>query len=213
MAIFTGTEQSTAVFDNWKSEGISDAPLNDPLEQQGHAASERASQTEEFDPGVYFDRWLDDVQAGPKKLSPETQGQEEEENSQFFMESLPGSNSEVTFEGVLHFNGCSIGNIRSPEGTLVLTRRGRIEADIDVGIAVINGSVIGNITAAKRVVLDSNARVTGQIVTPMLSVRLGAVFDGDCAFTAFTSPLCSPEVDNPVAEQPEEPKQMAAGVR
>ncbi|MFN2493290.1 MAG: polymer-forming cytoskeletal protein, partial [Pyrinomonadaceae bacterium] len=103
--------------------------------------------------------------------------------------SFPGSNCEVTFEGVLHFDGYSIGNIRSPEGTLVLTKRGRIEADIEVGTAVINGSVTGNITAVERVVLDSDARVTGEIHTPLLSVKLGAVFDGDCLFVASAAPV------------------------
>ncbi len=84
---------------------------------------------------------------------------------------------------MLHFDGYSIGNITSPDGTLVLTKRGRIEADINVGVAVIGGWVTGNITASDHVVLESEARVTGQIRTPALSVRLGAVFDGDCIFT------------------------------
>ncbi len=72
---------------------------------------------------------------------------------------------------------------------LVLTKRGRIEADIDVGVAVINGSVTGNIKANGRVVLDSDARVTGQINTRLLSVRLGAVFDGDCSFVSTAESL------------------------
>jgi cytoskeletal protein CcmA (bactofilin family) len=65
----------------------------------------------------------------------------------------------------------------------VLTSRGRIEADVDVKVAIINGWVTGNITATDRVVLESEARVTGQILTRALSVKLGAVFDGECSFT------------------------------
>jgi cytoskeletal protein CcmA (bactofilin family) len=84
----------------------------------------------------------------------------------------------------LHFDGYSFGPISSPEGTLVLTSRGRIEADVDVRVAIINGWVTGNITATERVVLESEARVTGQILTRALSVKLGAVFDGECLFTA-----------------------------
>ena len=83
---------------------------------------------------------------------------------------------------MLRFDGYSIGNITSPDGTLVLTDRGRIEADIDVGTAIINGSVTGNILARERVILESNAKVTGQIHTRALSIRLGAIFDGDCFF-------------------------------
>src|SRR6266851_3867556 len=117
-----------------------------------------------FDPAPHFDRWWEDLKGSPNHLAPESP-EPLEGNSESYIGSFPGSNCEVTFEGVLHFDGYSIGNISSPEGTLVLTRRGRIEADIDVGIAVINGSVTGNITAAERVVLDSDARVTGQIHT------------------------------------------------
>jgi cytoskeletal protein CcmA (bactofilin family) len=134
-----------------------------------------------FDPSRHFDGWLQDLQSG-QKLSPATAEPPEEENSEIYIGSFPGSNCEVSFEGVLHFDGYSIGNISSPEGTLVLTKRGRIEADIDVGVAIIFGSVTGNITATERVVLESEAQVSGQIRTRALSVRLGAIFDGDCVF-------------------------------
>jgi cytoskeletal protein CcmA (bactofilin family) len=136
-----------------------------------------------FDLSKPFDRWWRDLKGSPSHAGPDSP-ETREENSDSYIGSFPGSNCEVTFEGVLHFDGYSIGNISSPEGTLVLTKRGRIEADIDVGVAVINGSVTGNITAAERVVLDSDARVTGEIHTRLLSVRLGAVFDGDCLFVA-----------------------------
>lgn len=144
---------------------------------------EQPSLQDAFDPGPHFDRWWKDLKGSPPHVdiqSPE----EHEENSESYIGSFPGSNCEVTFEGVLHFDGYSIGNISSPEGTLVLTKRGRIEADIDVGVAVINGSVTGNITAPEHVLLDSDARVMGQIHTRLLTVRLGAVFDGDCLFVA-----------------------------
>src|ERR1044072_3445673 len=137
-----------------------------------------------FDPSVLFDQWLQQLQPGQQPVWPESSDLDGPDDSEFFIGSFPGSNCEVAFEGVLHFDGYSIGNITSPEGTLVLTKRGRIEADINVGVAVIAGSVTGNITASERVVLESDARVTGQIETPVLSVRLGAIFDGECVFTS-----------------------------
>jgi cytoskeletal protein CcmA (bactofilin family) len=138
-----------------------------------------------FDPSLHFENWLQDLQNG-QKPPVATTNVNEEENSEIYIGSFPGSNCEVSFEGTLHFDGYSIGNISSPEGTLVLTKRGRIEADINVGVAIILGSVTGNITATERVVLESEARVSGQIRTRALSVRLGAVFDGDCVFVGFT---------------------------
>lgn len=137
-----------------------------------------------FDPSLLFDRWLQQLQPNQQPIWPESSELESPDDSEFFIGSFPGSNCEVAFEGVLHFDGYSIGNITSPDGTLVLTKRGRIEADINVGVAVIAGSVTGNITASERVVLESDARVTGQIETPALSVRLGAIFDGECVLTS-----------------------------
>lgn len=141
---------------------------------------EETSPVDPFDTVAYFDKWLAQVNPGqPASQSPEIQP---EENSEIFIGSFPGSQCELSFEGVLHFDGYSIGNIISPGGTLVLTRRGRIEADINVGVAVIGGWVTGDITASDHVILESESRVTGQIRTPALSIRLGAVFDGDCLF-------------------------------
>jgi cytoskeletal protein CcmA (bactofilin family) len=209
MPLVTSRDHSSAVLDEPASDDVSEwASLQDALEQPSPQNALDQSPADAFDPRVYFDRWLEDVQAGPNNATPETQANEEEGRSGIFMEPLPGSNCEVTFEGVLHFNGHSIGNINSPEGTLVLTKRGRIEADINVGIAVINGSVTGNITAGERVLLDSNARVSGKIITPLLSVRIGAIFAGDCWFTSSPESIVE---EKPVKEQPEKLKRMAAG--
>lgn len=173
------------------------------------ATASDKSAADAFDPSVQFDRWLQDLQAGQKPLAPESPETHKEENTEIYIGSFPGSNCEVTFEGVLHFDGYSIGNISSPDGTLVLTKRGRIEADINVGVAIINGWVTGNITATERVILESESRVTGHIYSPSLSVRLGAVFDGDCLFAATTKPLRREE---PLEkEQPEELEHFAVG--
>jgi len=177
-----------------------------------------------FDPSAYFDRWLADVQAANDQPSLELPYTDADQEQEIYVESRIGSNCEVTFEGVLHFDGYSMGNVLSPSGTLVLTRRGRIEADIEVGIAIIDGSVTGNITASERVVLESDARVKGQIFTPALSMRLGAILDGDCLFvtperqaeqieatvlgspTAFQldDPVLSAELSGVLSEEPDE---------
>jgi cytoskeletal protein CcmA (bactofilin family) len=151
-----------------------------------------------FDTSLFFDQWLQDVGAEAKNLTQTTaEPAEVSEDEGFYIGSFPGSNCEVSFEGVLHFDGYSYGPINSPEGTLVLTKRGRIEADVNVKVAVIHGWVTGDITASERVVLGSEARVIGQIYTRALSVRLGAVFDGECVLTA-------PEISFGVVEAPRE---------
>jgi len=133
-----------------------------------------------FDPSADFDRWLADVNAALSQPRPELPLTDDDQELEFFVESRIGSNCEVNFEGVMHFDGYSLGNVLSPNGTLVVSKRGRIEDDIDVGTAIIDGAVTGNITASERVVLESDARVKGQIFTRALSMRLGAILDGDC---------------------------------
>lgn len=180
--------------------------LSNATESDSARVSNQSS-ADAFDTNLYFDRWLQDVQGSQEPFTSEVSESAEEEQSGIYIGSFPGSNCEVTFAGILHFDGYSIGNISSPEGTLVLTKRGRIEADINVGVAVINGSVTGNITATQRVVLDSDARVTGNITTPALSVRLGAIFDGDCLFTGVVEPPRH-GVDS-IEQQPEEQEHLA----
>jgi cytoskeletal protein CcmA (bactofilin family) len=132
-----------------------------------------------FDPRICFDQWWKQMQACRTERADEAAS---DDGSRMSIESLPGSNCEVEFEGVLHFDGHSMGNIRSPGGALIVTKRGRVDADIDVGVAVISGVVEGNITATERVLLDSDALVKGQIYTRRLSVKPGAIFDGECVF-------------------------------
>lgn len=138
-------------------------------------ADETLTPHDAFDPAAYFERWFADVHADGQQGQRQTH-----EGKEIYFESSRGSKCEVNFEGVLHFDGYTMGNIRSPEGTLVLAKAGRVEADIDVCKAVISGSVTGNINAPEGVVLDSDARVTGRIHTRVLSVRVGALFEGDC---------------------------------
>ena len=132
-----------------------------------------------FDPLIYFDEWWEQTQV---IRTERTHDAASDDSSRMSIESLPGSNCEVEFEGVLHFDGHSMGNIKSPGGALIVTKRGRVDADIDVGVAVISGVVEGNITASERVFLDSDALVRGHIYTRRLSVKPGAIFDGDCVF-------------------------------
>ncbi|HKB67351.1 MAG TPA: polymer-forming cytoskeletal protein [Pyrinomonadaceae bacterium] len=164
----------------------------------GGDTNDSLAATDPFGIGRSFDRWLQDLEAARNPFARETEA-EKAEDSEIYIGSFPGSNCEIAFEGVLHFDGYSMGNMSSPEGTLVLTKRGRIEADVNVRAAVINGWVTGNITATESVVLESEARVTGQIQTRALSVRLGAVFDGECLLSA-------PENPREVAEPPQRKK-------
>lgn len=87
---------------------------------------------------------------------------------------------ELKFAGTLRIEGYFTGQLHSDEGTLVLAEGGEINTDIAVGVAVINGTVVGNIRARRRIELGSGARVIGDLYTPALTVTPGAIFEGKC---------------------------------
>jgi hypothetical protein len=51
---------------------------------------------------------------------------------------------------------------------------------VEVSVAQIYGTVVGNVTATKRIELGRVAKVTGDIQTPALVIEQGAVFEGSC---------------------------------
>ncbi len=84
------------------------------------------------------------------------------------------------FAGTLIINGKFRGELLSPD-TLLVGESAELEAEVRVGTVIVNGSVIGNITARERVELRAGARIAGGIVTPALVLEEGVVFDGRCS--------------------------------
>jgi cytoskeletal protein CcmA (bactofilin family) len=136
------------------------------------------------DPSAHFEEWLTALEIARNKLATPTSPTLSQETpaATIYVDSIGGSDCQVSFEGVLQVEGHLAGNIRSADGTLVMTEQGELEADIEVGVALIRGRVEGNIRATERIVLESQARVVGNIDTPCLAVIDGAIFEGDCMF-------------------------------
>lgn len=86
---------------------------------------------------------------------------------------------EVTFKSMLRIDGRFCGNVISPDGTLIVSTGAEItQAKINVAVAKINGTVVGDINASKQLVLGRTAAVTGVLTTPALVVEEGALFNG-----------------------------------
>lgn len=85
----------------------------------------------------------------------------------------------LSFVGTLVLNGKFRGELFSSD-TLLVGETGQVEAEVQVGIAIVSGQVIGNIMARERVELKGSARIFGDIVTPVLVLEEGVVFDGRC---------------------------------
>jgi cytoskeletal protein CcmA (bactofilin family) len=92
----------------------------------------------------------------------------------------PELNGELSFKDMLRVNGHVAGKISSSKGTLIVDGSARVEAEINVGVCVISGIVVGDVVGHQRVEVGSGAAVTGNISTPALSIKPGALFQGDC---------------------------------
>ena len=87
----------------------------------------------------------------------------------------------VTFGGGLRVDGHVQGNVMATEdgpGTRVLSEQARIEGEIRVSHAVINGTVLGPVYAAEYMELQAKANVTGDVYYRTIEIQLGAVVQG-----------------------------------
>ena len=87
---------------------------------------------------------------------------------------------EANFKGMLRVDGHLSGQIKSEGGTLIVGNNGQVDADIEVAVATIHGTVNGDINASQRLELGRAAKVNGNIQTPTLIIEQGAVFEGSC---------------------------------
>ena len=87
---------------------------------------------------------------------------------------------EASFKGMLRVDGGLSGRVSSADGTLIVSTNGRVDANVEVAVAQIYGTVNGDITASKRIEMGRVAKVTGNIQTPALIIENGAIFEGSC---------------------------------
>ena len=87
---------------------------------------------------------------------------------------------EANFKAMLRVDGQLSGRVNSETGTLIVGSHGQVDANIEVAIATIHGTVNGDIIASQRLELGRAAKVNGNIQTPSLMIEQGAIFEGSC---------------------------------
>ena len=131
-----------------------------------------------------------------------------------FVGTAASITGQAAFKSMFRVDGQFSGRISSTEGTLVVAAGGRVEANVAVAIAKIQGILIGDIIAVDRIELGRTAQVTGNIQAPSLMIEPGAVLDGSCRMLP-QEVVAEPEVVSEpaiAAEQKaaDEPKTAAA---
>jgi cytoskeletal protein CcmA (bactofilin family) len=95
-----------------------------------------------------------------------------------FVGSGSSITGEATFKSMLRIDGRFSGRISSPSGTLIVGSGGQVDANIEVSVCSIQGTVNGDIVATQRIELGRAAKLNGNIQTPSLMIEQGAVFEG-----------------------------------
>jgi cytoskeletal protein CcmA (bactofilin family) len=102
------------------------------------------------------------------------------QRSNAFALSRPELAGEISFKDMLRVNGHIAGTVYSKTGTLIIDNAARVDANVEVAVALISGTVHGDIVAHQRVELGPSAKIYGNIWTRSLAIKDGAIFDGVC---------------------------------
>ena len=93
----------------------------------------------------------------------------------------------LTFEGTVRVDGKFKGEVFSDD-VLVVGEGAYVEAEIDIGEIIVQGTVVGNIKAKRSIEIHAPGRVKGDIHTPSLQIDKGVVFEGRSFMEGATSP-------------------------
>ena len=84
--------------------------------------------------------------------------------------------------GNLRIDGTFEGNALLVD-QLQIGEKAKVRTNINATSVVVEGLVIGNITANRRILLLSTARVLGELKTPELIIQDGVVLEGRCTIS------------------------------
>ena len=85
----------------------------------------------------------------------------------------------LSFEGTVRIDGKLSGEIFTDD-TLIIGEGAEVNAEINVGAVVIEGTVHGNVNAKRSVEIHTPGKVIGNISTPSLFIEKGVIFEGNC---------------------------------
>ncbi|HMQ01967.1 MAG TPA: polymer-forming cytoskeletal protein [Candidatus Doudnabacteria bacterium] len=107
---------------------------------------------------------------------------------------------DLNSEGNIRIEGSVMGKVATTQSVHV-GEAAVIQADMQAGNAIIAGQVQGNIKVSGNLILQSSARVHGDIACGVLRVEDGAIFSGKCNMKG-----AAPDKKGAATNQPEEEK-------
>ena len=70
------------------------------------------------------------------------------------------------------------GKITAPSGTLTVAKGAKVEAEVRVRALVLYGELKGTVRAAEKTVIAETAEMSGDVITPKITIANGARFSG-----------------------------------
>ena len=116
---------------------------------------------------------------------------------------------EANFKAMMRVDGHLSGRVSSTSGTLIVGANGKVDANIEVAVAVIHGTINGDIIATQRLELGRAAKVNGNIQTPSLIIEQGAMFEGSCKMVQMATAADKVKKESRVEEKPLDTSKMA----
>ncbi len=110
----------------------------------------------------------------------------------------------LTFEGTVRIDGRFRGEVFSDD-TLVIGEGALVEAEIDIGEVIIQGTVVGNIKAKRSIEIHAPGRVKGDVHTPSLQIDKGVIFEGRSFMEGMVAPKGGAAPAAPAASTPPKP--------
>ncbi len=86
---------------------------------------------------------------------------------------------DLNSEGNIKIEGQVSGKVKTSQSVFVIPGA-KIAADVLAGNAVIGGEILGNIKIGGHLILQSTAKISGDITCAILRVEDGAQFTGKC---------------------------------
>src|SRR5437667_2981398 len=83
----------------------------------------------------------------------------------------------LTFDGTVRIDGRFKGEVFSDD-VLVIGEGAHVEAEIDIGEVIVQGTVVGNIKAKRSIEIHAPGRVKGDLHSPSLQIDKGVIFEG-----------------------------------
>lgn len=121
---------------------------------------------------------------------------------------------ELTFQGGVRIDGLFEGSVTTP-GKILVSREGRLKAEVKAGSLVVEGQIEGNATVKDRVELRATGTLKGDLKAAKLNVVEGATFVGRCEVGAGAGAVAGEgaAAHHAAAAEPMRPAVSVAGRR